>query len=204
MKAGDAHVLSPYGECTITLEYVSLQLGLLVDRDVVTELVVSVDWSATCEELPGNVEQEQFTHSFILRLIGGLLMLDKSRNLVHLRWLILLVGLREVGRFNWGSAVLATLYRETWNNLARHSGIPTKLEDIRLALDQQTEDEFVWMPYANPRIQECLLDEFLANHRIWHVKVPLIMFATVEIHEFNRVIQQFECTLYSAATLEAR
>ncbi|MBA0763634.1 hypothetical protein Gotri_013060 [Gossypium trilobum] len=88
------------------------------------------------------------------------------------------------------------------------------LEHNFLTIDTSTNDVekeqfthafiLVWMPYANPRIQECLIDEFLANHRIWHVKVSLIMFATVEIHEFNRAMQQFECTLYSAATLEAQ
>ncbi|MBA0549879.1 hypothetical protein Golob_020880, partial [Gossypium lobatum] len=255
----------PWGECTITLEDVSLQLGLPVDGEVVTGPVLSADWSATCEQLLGkvpnkfkgsriemkwlednfktieasasDVEKEQFARAFILKLIGGLLMPDKSRNLVHLRWLLLLTNLKEAGQLSWGSAVLATLYREMcratqpekakiggcmlllqswawyrlpflrprvdlpyefplviwWNNPARHSGIPTELEDIRLALDQQTEEEFVWMPYANPRIQECIPVEFLANRNIWQVKVPLIVFATVEMHESNRVMRQFGC-----------
>ncbi|KAG8497312.1 hypothetical protein CXB51_008523 [Gossypium anomalum] len=39
-------------------------------------------------------------------------MLDLSRNLVHLRWLLKLVDFRAAGEFSWGSAVLATLYRE--------------------------------------------------------------------------------------------
>ncbi|KAK5818757.1 hypothetical protein PVK06_023702 [Gossypium arboreum] len=50
------------------------------------------------------------------------------------------------------------------------------------------------MPYADPRIQECSLAEFLANHNIWHVKVPLVIFAMIEIHESNLVMQQFGCT----------
>ncbi|MFQ6630914.1 hypothetical protein Gotur_008681, partial [Gossypium turneri] len=41
------------GECTIILEDVNLQLSLLVDGAVFTRLVVSVDWSATCEQLMG-------------------------------------------------------------------------------------------------------------------------------------------------------
>ncbi|MBA0799765.1 hypothetical protein Gohar_010259 [Gossypium harknessii] len=45
----------PYGECTITLEDVSLQLGLPINGEVVTRLVLSVDWSATCEQLLGKV-----------------------------------------------------------------------------------------------------------------------------------------------------
>ncbi|MBA0750227.1 hypothetical protein Gogos_001645 [Gossypium gossypioides] len=51
----------------------------------------------TIEASASDVEKEQFARAFILRLIGGLLMLDKSRNLVHLRWLLLLADLKELG-----------------------------------------------------------------------------------------------------------
>ncbi|MBA0771777.1 hypothetical protein Gotri_007251 [Gossypium trilobum] len=68
-------------------------------------------------------------------MIGGYLMPDLSRNLVHLRWLLKLVDFRTVSEFSWGSAVLATL----WNHLASYVGIPTALENIRLLLDQRSE-----------------------------------------------------------------
>ncbi|MFQ6627147.1 hypothetical protein Gotur_005798 [Gossypium turneri] len=45
-------------------------------------------------------------------IIGGYLMPDLSRNLVHLRWLLKLVDFRATGELSWGSVVLATLYRE--------------------------------------------------------------------------------------------
>ncbi|MBA0687264.1 hypothetical protein Goari_014814 [Gossypium aridum] len=45
----------PCGECTITFEDISLQLGLSVDGEVVTRPVISVDWSVTCEQLLGNL-----------------------------------------------------------------------------------------------------------------------------------------------------
>ncbi|MBA0602460.1 hypothetical protein Gorai_002640, partial [Gossypium raimondii] len=64
------------------------------------------------------------------------------------------------------------------NNPVRHNGILVKLEDIRLTLYQQAEEK----------------DEFLANCSIWHMKVPLIVFATVKMHESNRVMRQFRCT----------
>ncbi|MBA0746892.1 hypothetical protein Gogos_009365, partial [Gossypium gossypioides] len=48
------------------------------------------------EASASDIEKEQFARTFILRLIGGLLMLDKSQNLVHLRWLLILVDLKEV------------------------------------------------------------------------------------------------------------
>ncbi|KAK5845361.1 hypothetical protein PVK06_001534 [Gossypium arboreum] len=127
-------------ECTITLGDVCLQLDLPVNGEVVTGPVISVNWSATCDQLlkkvsnkfrgsriemrwledsfqtietsASEVENEQFTCAFILRLIGGLLMPDKSRNLIHLRWLLLLADLKESKRLSWRSAVLETLYRE--------------------------------------------------------------------------------------------
>ncbi|KAK5842062.1 hypothetical protein PVK06_004390 [Gossypium arboreum] len=130
----------PFGECTFTLDDVSLQIGLQIDGNVITGPIVSAGWSATCEQLLGNVpnrfrgsqiemrwlydnfqtikastsdvEKEQFARTFILRLIGGLLMADKFCNLVHLKWLLQLVNLREAGRLSWRSAVLATLYQE--------------------------------------------------------------------------------------------
>ncbi|MFQ6649213.1 hypothetical protein Gotur_022569 [Gossypium turneri] len=45
-------------------------------------------------------------------MIEGYLMPDLSRNLVHLRWLLKLVDFKATGEFSWGSAVLATLYRD--------------------------------------------------------------------------------------------
>ncbi|KAG8472875.1 hypothetical protein CXB51_034838 [Gossypium anomalum] len=130
----------PCGECTITLEDVHLQLGLSVDGDAVTGSVHSADWGAVCYELLGAIldninggrieigwlratflepdddstelKKIRYTRAYILQIIGGYLMPDLSRNLVHLRWLLKLVDFRAGGEFSWGSAVLATLYRE--------------------------------------------------------------------------------------------
>ncbi|MBA0877511.1 hypothetical protein Goshw_000350, partial [Gossypium schwendimanii] len=46
--------------------------------------------------------------------------------------------------------------------------------------------KFVWMLYTDPKIQECVLDELLANRSIWHVKVALMNFAMVEMQESDR------------------
>ncbi|MFQ6623013.1 hypothetical protein Gotur_002776 [Gossypium turneri] len=58
------------------------------------------------------VERIRYARAYILQIIRGYLMPDLSRNLVHLRWLLKLVDFRAVGELSWGSAVLATLYRE--------------------------------------------------------------------------------------------
>ncbi|MFQ6641610.1 hypothetical protein Gotur_014812, partial [Gossypium turneri] len=151
-------------------------------------------------------------------MIGGYLMPDLSRNLVHLRWLLKLVDFRAVGEFSWESAVLATLYREmcemtpptkakiggclsplqswarfhfpflrhqvdhpyTFPLITSYVGIPTALEDIRLLLDQRSEAQ-------DPKIRVVISDEFFQNLNIWHVKVPLVNYATVEMHQTDRV-----------------
>ncbi|MFQ6649585.1 hypothetical protein Gotur_022767, partial [Gossypium turneri] len=55
METGDVHVPSSCYECTIILEDIILQLGLLVYGDVVMGPVVSADCSATCKKLLGKV-----------------------------------------------------------------------------------------------------------------------------------------------------
>ncbi|KAH1091648.1 hypothetical protein J1N35_018905 [Gossypium stocksii] len=67
-------------------------------------------------------------------------------------------------------------------------GIPTALEDIRLLLDQQSEAQ---TPYEDLAIRAVIPDEFFQNSNIWHVKVPLVNFATVEMHQSDRVLGQF-------------
>ncbi|KAK5818594.1 hypothetical protein PVK06_023537 [Gossypium arboreum] len=101
------------GECTITLEDVKLQLNLPVDWPIVTRSVVVSNWSGIYEQLLGKLSEkllggwtgmkwlqdnfqnlhgssipflkEQHFRAYILRLIGGVLMPDKSQTLVNLR-----------------------------------------------------------------------------------------------------------------------
>ncbi|KAG8489765.1 hypothetical protein CXB51_017958 [Gossypium anomalum] len=98
-------------------------------------------------------------------VIGGLLMPDKLRNLVRLRWFLKLVNFKEAVKLSWGSIVLTTLYRETWNHWPSYVGLPDELRDMRLLLDQRSKAK--------------------------HVKVPLVVYATVEIHKSDRVLRQF-------------
>ncbi|KAG8503545.1 hypothetical protein CXB51_001488 [Gossypium anomalum] len=253
----------PCGECTITLEDVHLQLGLPVDGYAVTGSASSIDWGAICYELLGAIsdkinggriemrwlrdtfpepdndstelERIQYARAYILEMIGGYLMPDLLRNLVHLRWLLKLVDFRAAGKLSWGSAVLATLYKEIcgatrpnkakiggclsllqswvrfrfpflryrvdhpytfplitrWNHSASYVRILTSLEDIRLLLDQRSEAEFQWIPYEDLTIRAVILDEFFQNPNVWHVKVPLVNYATVEMHQSDRVLRQF-------------
>ncbi|MBA0861973.1 hypothetical protein Goshw_003100 [Gossypium schwendimanii] len=73
------------------LENVQLQLGLPVDGSALTGS-------------PGNdstkVERIRYAQAYILEMIGGYLMPDLSRNLVHLRWLLKLVDFRVASKFS--------------------------------------------------------------------------------------------------------
>ncbi|MFQ6651646.1 hypothetical protein Gotur_023888, partial [Gossypium turneri] len=130
---------------------------------------------------PGNdsteVERIRYVRAYILEIIGSYLMLDLSRNLVHLRWLLKLVDFRAAGELSWGSVMLATLYREMCRatkpnkakirgclsllqSWARYVGIPTALEDMRLLLEQRSE-----------------------------VHVSLVNYATVDMHQTDRVLR---------------
>ncbi|KAK5812929.1 hypothetical protein PVK06_028373 [Gossypium arboreum] len=178
------------------------------------------------------VERIRYARAYILEIIGGYLISDLSRNLVHMRWLLKLVDFRAIDKLSWGSAVLVTLYREMcratklnkakiggclslvqswaqfhflflhprvnhpdtfplitrWSHSANYVGIPTALEDIQLLLDQRSEAH---TPYEDMVIRAVIPDEFFQNLNIWLVKVPLVNYATVEMHQTNRVLQQF-------------
>ncbi|KAL5188725.1 Serine/threonine-protein phosphatase 7 long form [Glycine soja] len=129
------------GECTITLQDVSVLLGISVDG---LPLIgpTNLDWADLCEELLGVRPQEgeikgsmvklswlahnfaqinnddneeqvrRFARAWILRFIGGVLFVDKSSNKVSLRYLQFLRDFEECGTYAWGAAVLGFLYRE--------------------------------------------------------------------------------------------
>ncbi|KAH1115145.1 hypothetical protein J1N35_008523 [Gossypium stocksii] len=78
-----------------------------------------------------------------------------------------------------------------WNHSASYGGIPTALEDIWLLLDQRSEAHFKWTPYEDLEIRAVISDEFLQNLNIWHIRVPLVNYATVEMHQTNKVLRQF-------------
>ncbi|XP_016700015.1 serine/threonine-protein phosphatase 7 long form homolog [Gossypium hirsutum] len=110
------------GECTITLEDMQLQLGLLVDGYPVTGSTQSADWGAICYVLLGAIldninevwiemrwlrdtfldldndlielERIRYAQAYILEMIEGYLMPDLSGNRVHLRWLLKLIDFR--------------------------------------------------------------------------------------------------------------
>ncbi|RYR32645.1 hypothetical protein Ahy_A10g047181 [Arachis hypogaea] len=52
-----------------------------------------------------------YARAYIMMLLSSQLFADKNANRVHLRWLPYLASLDDLGRYSWGSAALAGLYR---------------------------------------------------------------------------------------------
>ncbi|KAG8481049.1 hypothetical protein CXB51_025761 [Gossypium anomalum] len=68
-----------------------------------------------------------------------------------------------------------------WNNASSHVGLPTELQDIRFSLDRLSEAK-------DSAIQAVIPDEFFVNPNAWHVEVILVVYATVKMHEIDRVL----------------
>ncbi|KAG8494304.1 hypothetical protein CXB51_011621 [Gossypium anomalum] len=155
-----------------------LQLGLSVDESSLTGFVQFADYGAICYDL---LERIRYAWAYILEMIGGYLMPDLSRNIVHLRWLLKLVDFRVASEF----------VGVRWNYSVGYVGIPTTLEDIWLLLDQRSTTQFQWTLYEDPVIRVVIPNEFFKNLNIWHVKVSLVNYATVEMHQTDRVLRRF-------------
>ncbi|MBA0787248.1 hypothetical protein Gotri_027607 [Gossypium trilobum] len=76
----------------------------------------------------------------------------------------------------------------TFSLITSHVGLSTEFEDIWLLLDQRSEADFEWTSYEDLTIQAIISNEFFVNPNTWHVKVPLVVYATVEMHEADRVL----------------
>ncbi|KAG8481055.1 hypothetical protein CXB51_025867 [Gossypium anomalum] len=195
----------PCGECTITLEDVQLQLGLSADGYAVTGSAQSVDWGAVCYELLGAIsdkinggrieigwlrdtfpklnndstelEKIRYARAYILEMIGGYLMPDLSRNHQH-----------YTGRYAGRRDRIKPKLEDAYGTVSL--SIFTSLSEPPVYIP--TKNEFQWTPYEDPTIQTVIPDEFFQNLNIWHVNVPLINYAIVEMHQSDRVLRQFE------------
>ncbi|KAH1039170.1 hypothetical protein J1N35_040913 [Gossypium stocksii] len=82
------------------------------------------------DELPKDPEDrteeviQQYAQAYIMKLISGILIPEKSRNLVQTRWLLHLMDFNDYGKLSWGSVVLSMLYREMcWATNSRSASI---------------------------------------------------------------------------------
>ncbi|KAH9619811.1 hypothetical protein KSS87_001162 [Heliosperma pusillum] len=212
------------GEATVTLQDVQVLLGLRIRGDVVTGSA-ACNWRPLIYELLGQTPGEedlkgaslrigwltenfsglpeqaneqvlhQYVRAYLLILMATVMFPDKSGNDIQVVYLPLLRDLDAIDDFSWGSAVLATLYRNLCRWLSVHHRRPqgttiTTLLGYRDALDNMRPDQFVWQPY--PQAIFSFLPEACYNDSgEWCVVSPMICFDIVEWHLPNRVARQF-------------
>ncbi|MBA0694244.1 hypothetical protein Goari_004560 [Gossypium aridum] len=58
--------------------------------------------------------------------------------------------------------------------------------DCSRRLERVCEELLELMSYKDPTPPECIPSKLLVNPNIWHVKVSLVVYATMEMHESNR------------------
>lgn len=132
----------PVGEMTITLEDVGLLLGLPIDGKPVIG-VTSKTPSTVCENLLGKVPEdlnggmlkltwlkdcfskcpedasietlERHTRAYLLYLVGSTIFSTTTGNKVSVMYLPLFENFDEAGKFAWGAAALAFLFRALGN-----------------------------------------------------------------------------------------
>lgn len=187
-----------------------------------------------------------YSKAYILGLLANILFPDTSGDTTNAHWVCLLEGsAEEIAEYNWGSAVLAYLYRamckackigvrgvagcvlllQLWAYEHLHIGRPTySLRDLpvveaanmrmclgwtwaiavrqtgknpthslvlyRDMLDRQTEDDIIWQPYTEDRIEHThpnCIDE----NELYLRELALICFHVIEHYYPSRVMRQF-------------
>ncbi|XP_016752637.1 serine/threonine-protein phosphatase 7 long form homolog [Gossypium hirsutum] len=232
----------PCGEYTITLEDVAVQLGLPIDGNVVTgvssisrparlcyELLghspsegkfatLRFSWlKANFEHLPNTateLEVMQAAQGYIMHLIGGVLVPNSHDSKVSLMYLPLLSNLHNTRSYNWGSTVLAMLYRElcrTTDPSAMDIGgclillqswalyrMPFLIEhesgyrEVIHGSDISSDDrESFWGGDYS-----VIPSHAYVYSNLWCISAPLIHFQTVEWYHGDRVLRQFGCIQY--------
>ncbi|MBA0681817.1 hypothetical protein Goari_023591 [Gossypium aridum] len=176
-KAGFWHVANIGWGCKLDSKLISAFIERLpADGSVLTGSAQSVHWGAVCYDLLGAI---------LDNIYGGQIEMG------WLRDTFLEPGddSTELGVYRVVDIVPGDVPDDAtkWNHSASYVGILTALEDIRLLLDQRLETH--WTPYEDPAIWEVIPDEFLQNPNIWHVRVPLVNYTIIEMHQTDRVLR---------------
>ncbi|MBA0677168.1 hypothetical protein Goari_018588, partial [Gossypium aridum] len=162
----------------------------MVDGSVVIGSVQSSD----CGTLRNNFAElakdstkerrERYVHAYILQLgihhVGDIVPGDVSGTEIRkiqnwwLPFTTTIMGSVPFSIFTYSSELSIYIStRNKWNHTPTHMGLPTKLQDIQLLLDQRLEVNFEWKPNENLAIRAIIPEKFFVNPNAWHVKASL-------------------------------
>ncbi|KAF7813805.1 serine/threonine-protein phosphatase 7 long form-like protein [Senna tora] len=163
------------------------------------------------------VYKQRYTRQYILHLLEGYLIPDKTSTDCCLMYLPLLRDFAECGQYSWGSAdrfpklapprppprdPLAHIYQPLPPLAARWQGMLTTARPAtsshhmyRQMIDRMDEcGDIDWTPYSSMLERGEIPNEYLQHPDIWRASVPLVNFAIVEWHHSDRVLRQFGMT----------
>ncbi|XP_015962296.2 protein MAIN-LIKE 1-like [Arachis duranensis] len=172
-------------------------LGVLPPKNQVQKFTVNCTWfQETFGECPDGADEEtvrRFARAYIMMLLGTQLFADKSGNRIHIRWLLYVARLEEMGGYSWGSATLVWLYRCMCRVANRHvvklagplqllqswifwrfpSFRPTGYDEISWPLSSRWSGYNPWISNKGPRVQMARLKIDLLQPRDfildWHL-----------------------------------
>nr|XP_025692534.1 protein MAIN-LIKE 2-like [Arachis hypogaea] len=102
-----------FGKCMITLQDVAYQLGLRINGYY--KFTVNYSWfQETFGELPDGADEptiRRYAQAYIMMLLGTQLFGDKYGTHIHIRWLLYVARLENMGGYSWRLAALSWLYR---------------------------------------------------------------------------------------------
>ncbi|MBA0577292.1 hypothetical protein Golob_024390, partial [Gossypium lobatum] len=154
-----------------------LQLGLSIDGSVPTRSAQFAEWGAICydrlDAFPDNIYRDH-QRLFDARQVMKYRTFEVATE-TH--------QFRAAGKLNFGSAVLATLYWETCR-ITQPNKIKIGGRIALLQLLAHFRFSFLCLRVDQPYT-------FPFNPNIGHVRVPLVSYATIEMHQTNRVLHQF-------------
>ncbi|KAL0404836.1 UNVERIFIED_CONTAM: protein MAIN-LIKE 2 [Sesamum radiatum] len=198
------------GEMTVTLEDVAYLLGLRIDGEPVIGVtyttcdsvcvkylgkapdsgytsggMVKLSWLketfSECREDASIEDVERYTRAYLLYLVGSTIFSTTTGNKVPVMYLPLFENFDNAGKYAWGAAALAFLYRALGNaSLRSQSTISGCLTLLQVD----------WCPYAN--ISHTVIPDNILNQLILgRSKTMLICFDKAERHLPDRCLRQF-------------
>ncbi|KAK1258651.1 hypothetical protein QJS04_geneDACA017817 [Acorus gramineus] len=195
-----------HGEMTITLQDVAILTGLPIDGKPVLSWLKETFSIVPDVELDDDILQ-QYARAYILFVLGSTIFADGTGNKIHACYLHLFRDFEDAGRYSWGAAALAHLYRALYRGsvlgerMSAGYFVPMQLwswERLHVGRPSLHDPDFIlgdrplgarWQPYSGT--YETLPPACMDHMELWTARVPLICFDIVEMHVPDRVARQF-------------
>ncbi|MFQ6664709.1 hypothetical protein Gotur_031731 [Gossypium turneri] len=192
----------PYGECTVTLDDVVMQLELLIDGSPVTGLSSFTDPAALCYQLLGDSPEDDESNFMGLKftwLKGPAVLAVLYRELYR-------TTNPDVGDMGGCLTLLQSwaLYRMPFLASVSHQpyvyplvnrwsvrpgiGRSHTVPIYRLMIEKYAREGFTLMPYRRLEITDMVPSSAYVHSHIWCTNAPIINFNVVEWYHGDRVL----------------